>query len=732
MQAAYQVLKETFGYSEFRHQQADIIANVLAGQDTLAIMPTGGGKSLCYQIPALVNNGLTIVVSPLISLMQDQVQQLAEVGVNACMLNSGLSTENWHRNVSMIRSGQCKMLFLAPETLLQSHTRELLSDVYVSLLAIDEAHCISEWGHEFRPEYRQITEVRNWFQSAPVIALTATATPQVRQDICGQLGMGQSGQFVATFNRTNLYLEVKPKNNGTKQCLDIIEQHAGASGIIYCQSRGQVDKLSEFLQRKGVNAVAYHAGLSNQQREENQTRFVRDDIQIVVATIAFGMGINKPDVRFVIHHDLPKNIESYYQQIGRAGRDGDPAKCYLLFSYGDTSKIRYFIDQQTNENERRLANMHLSHMLAFAESDVCRRIPLLRYFGEQPETERCGQCDVCCGEPVEKQDLSVLAQKFMSCILRTGSRFGASHIVDVLRGSNAEKVLQFQHNLLSTYNIGKELSKKQWLALSRQMLQRGLLQQESHGGLKLTAEGGQVLKGKVPFLAVLAEEKSASGAQKVGGKRDVQLPDNVHHELFETLRTLRKTEADNNGVPPFVVFSDRSLREMASLLPQTVESFGKINGVGQAKIEKYASLFLAPIVEFCQQKGLSEHDTLSQLPEAKISKTNTNGISGRTYEIADRFNSGDSVQHIAFKEKIKEKTVWSHLYNALKAGELKIDKTAIGNEITCNAELTQKALNAYNQHGTERMKPVFEELDGAVSYDELEKLRVLFMLESTE
>ncbi|MFT6413876.1 MAG: ATP-dependent DNA helicase RecQ, partial [Glaciecola sp.] len=494
MENAQQLLKNVFGFDQFRSTQQDIIESVLEQCNTLAIMPTGGGKSLCYQIPAMVFDGLTIVISPLISLMQDQVRQLVELDISAVVLNSSLSSDEYQHNLAGLKNGQFKLLFLAPETALQPSILDLLQSINVPCIAIDEAHCISEWGHEFRPEYRQLDRLVSCFPDAVTIALTATATPRVREDIKRQLNITEESEFIASFDRPNLYLEVAPKESAYEQTKDFIEKHAKQSGIVYCQSRSSVDELTTKLKQDGYSVLPYHAGLNNQKRSANQEKFVRDDVDIIVATIAFGMGINKPDVRYVVHYDLPKNIESYYQQIGRAGRDGQDADCLLLFGYGDTGKIRFFIDQMNNEHEKRLATMHLNQMLALAETEDCRRVPLLQYFGEPEVSETCVKCDNCLTDDKEKSDLTVPAQKFLSCVHRTGQRFGAGHIIDVLRGSNAEKVLQNQHNLLSTYNIGNELNKKQWMTLSRQLIQKKLLQQEEQfGGLKLTELAADVL-----------------------------------------------------------------------------------------------------------------------------------------------------------------------------------------------------------------------------------------------
>lgn len=726
-QQAKALLKTAFGFEHFRSSQDAIITSVLNRQNTLAIMPTGGGKSLCYQIPALVFEGMTVVISPLISLMQDQVRQLLELDVKACMLNSTLSTDEYQNNVQAIAQGQIDIVFLAPETVLQPSILSLLRSAKIDCLAIDEAHCISEWGHEFRPEYRQLDQLISQIPKAVIIALTATATPRVREDIKRQLAISDSDEFIASFDRPNLFIEVALKDSPYQQCKRYIDQHAKQSGIIYCLSRASVDELCSKLQADGYSALAYHAGLNSQKRASYQDQFVRDDVDIIVATIAFGMGINKPDVRFVIHYDLPKNIEGYYQQIGRAGRDGQNANCLLLFSYGDTGKSRYFIDQMVNEQEKRLASMHLNQMLALAETEECRRIPLLKYFGEVDIAESCAKCDNCLNVDQEKSDLTVPAQKFLSCVHRTGQRFGAAHIVDVLRGSNAEKVLQNQHNLLSTYNIGNELNKKEWMALSRQLIQKGYLTQDPQfGGLKLSAQAGDVLKGNVPFYALLQRQTvkvSASGQNNAALDCD--------QVLLQALKTERKLIADKNGVPPYAIFPDKTLQEMAHYFPQSEDSLLKIHGVGQAKVGKYGLQFISIIAQYCEQHNKQEIENL-QRASSKSSSSGSAGsssasISAKTQEIADKFDQGFSVQALADQNKVKLNTIYSHMYKFVSLGQRFKHTHRLIDEMKLAEGILEKGLAAFSEHGIERLKPVYEELQEHVSYEQLHILRVYFI-----
>ncbi|HSL28769.1 MAG TPA: DNA helicase RecQ, partial [Anaerolineales bacterium] len=472
------ILKNTFGYDTFRPLQGEVIENVMARRDTLAVMPTGGGKSLCYQIPSLLFDGLTVVISPLISLMKDQVEQLRAFGVPALFLNSSLGPQEYQENMEYVKRGEVKLLYVAPETLLSPRILSLLASVKVDLLTIDEAHCISEWGHDFRPEYRQLVEVRRRFPEAVCLALTATATARVRQDIRTTLKFATTNEFIASFNRENLYIEVLRKEDPYLQTMRMLERYKDQSGIIYCFSRKQVDELAYYLASKGYSVRPYHAGLEDSERRRNQEAFIRDDAQIVVATIAFGMGINKPNVRFVIHFDLPKSIEGYYQEIGRAGRDGLPAHCLLLYSYSDVAKLNYFIEQKTG-SEKRVAIEHLGAITRFAEDEItCRRKPLLNYFGESIEAGNCSNCDNCTSAPTPLTDITIYAQKFLSCVKRADEKFGAGHIADILLGSENEKVLRWEHNKLSTYGIGKELTRKQWMHIARQLLTMGYLKQE--------------------------------------------------------------------------------------------------------------------------------------------------------------------------------------------------------------------------------------------------------------
>ncbi len=579
MTQPHHLLKTVFGYDEFRPLQADIIAHILQKRDALVIMPTGGGKSLCYQLPALIMEGLTIVVSPLISLMKDQVWQLREAGVTAAFLNSSLPMPEYNRIMADVKQGAYKLLYVAPETLLKPLVLNLLTGLRVDCLTIDEAHCISMWGHDFRPEYRNLIPVRRRFPKAVCVALTATATPRVREDIRDQLGFTEDSQFIASFNRPNLFLEIAPKTRPLEQTLDFLRAHKDQSGIIYCATRQQVDDLTTDLRGNGFNALPYHAGMDTDARAKNQEAFSRDDVPIMVATVAFGMGINKSNVRFVLHYNLPQSLDNYYQEIGRSGRDGLRADCLLLFSRADVGTIQFLISQKSDD-EQRVARYQLQHILAYAETNQCRRHLLLQYFGEAPGAAKCSHCDNCQTERRDEDDLTVSAQKFLSCVKRTREIFGAGHIIDVLRGSEAEKVLKHDHQKLSTYGIGAEYSKAQWQHLSRQFISQGLLTQDlEHGSLKVTDKGWQVMRGEVKVMGTL-EERREREIKKAAAELD------YNTELFEILRRQRKQLADAAGQPPFVIFSDKTLQEMAAYLPQNRPTMMRIYGMGEVKWDK--------------------------------------------------------------------------------------------------------------------------------------------------
>ena len=717
MSRSREILKSVFGFDEFRPLQADIIESVLRKRNSVVIMPTGGGKSLCYQIPALIFPGLTIVVSPLISLMKDQVEQLIQMGVPAAVLNSSLSLEQYRRNVEKVKQGKIKLLYMAPEALLRPNMQSLLSSLTIDCLTIDEAHCISEWGHDFRPEYRQLVEVRERFPNAVCIALTATATPRVREDIKDSLRFKAVDEFLASFDRKNLLIRVVFKNEPFEQTVHFIEGFPKQSGIIYCFSRRQVDELYGALERRGFSVRPYHAGMSDRDRNRNQELFIKDDVQIMVATIAFGMGIDKPNVRFVVHYDMPKNIEGYYQEIGRAGRDGLPADCLLLFSYGDIQKIKYFINQKET-HEQRVANIHLNALVGFLETEACRRIPLLHYFGEEYGRKNCNMCDNCLIKEKDLKDITVAAQKFLSCAKRTGERFGAGHIIDVLRGSQAKKVLKFGHQRLSTYGIGEEFSKKQWFHLSRQFIQKGLMAQDMEfGGLSLTAKAWGVLKGEDEVFGLLQEERVDRSPEE-----DVLL--DYDRDLFEILRKERKRLADLSGVPPYVIFSDKSLVEMATYFPQSDGCLLDIHGVGTVKQKKYGPVFLPIIREYCSLHHIEERIKSTRRDKKKRPPS----IAKKRHEIiGEGFNAGQSFSGIMKDFSIKRATVLDHLYRYFQDGNSIIESDELIALSTVTPEQKQFIFDRFDEFGIERLKPAFDSLGGEVDYEELKILRLYYI-----
>lgn len=608
------ILKAVFGYDSFRPLQSEIIREVLAKRDVLAIMPTGGGKSLCYQVPALAFPGLTIVVSPLIALMQDQVSQLEAAGVPALLLNSSLDRETWRANMERVRSGEIKLLYLAPESLVTARVQELLSGVRVDCFTVDEAHCISDWGHDFRPEYRALAEIRALFPHAVCLALTATATAQVRRDIKKNLRLENPAEFVASFNRANIFLEVRAKKTPVHQILEFLAANPEGAGIVYCFSRKQVDDLTAELVSRGHAALPYHAGLSDDARKGNQEKFLRDQTRIIVATVAFGMGINKPDVRFVIHFDLPKSPEQYYQEIGRAGRDGLPAVAILFYGYGDTRKIRFFMEDKS-ASETKKAEAHLKAMTDYAESRTCRRKALLAWFGEtwEPQENPAGTacCDVCSKQKAVDADVTIPAQKFLSCCVRTGERYGAAYVVDILLGSRQKRIVDNGHHKLSTWGIGRELDKDDWFDLARLLVEAGYLVKDGEFGvLALTREARDALSSReaimLPFTAAPLREKTAPGPLSTDGSlkfpkkaskaesKDLN-PD--ERKILASLKGMRRGLAEAAAVPPYVIFSDRTLEDLAIKRPRGKTELLGVFGIGEVKAERYGDFIMQALRE---------------------------------------------------------------------------------------------------------------------------------------
>jgi ATP-dependent DNA helicase RecQ len=593
-----ELLRDVFGFDSFRGQQREIIDHVVAGGDALVLAPTGGGKSLCYQLPALCRPGVCVVVSPLIALMRDQVTALKQFGVRAAALNSSVPFAEAAAVERAMRAGQLDLVYVAPERLLTDGFLDLLDDCALALFAIDEAHCVSQWGHDFRPEYRQLTVLHNRFPAVPRIALTATADGPTRRDIAERLELADGRVFQAGFDRPNIRYRVQPKTNARAQLLDFLEREHGGpdndhSGIVYCLSRRKVDDTAAWLAGKGYTALAYHAGLDKAVRAARQDRFIKEDGVVVVATIAFGMGIDKPDVRYVAHLDLPKSMEAYYQETGRAGRDGLPSDAWMVYGMGDVTKLRQMIEiSDSPDRQKQIERQKLDALIGYCETTRCRRQVLLAYFDETLE-QACGNCDTCL-EPVESFDGTEAAQKALSCVYRTDQVFGAAHVIDVLLGGDTERIRRFRHDQLTTHGIGAERTRDEWRSVFRQLVAMGLLvvDVEGHGGLRLGPDARDVLRGE---RTIELRRDPARRRRKKDTKAPVVLDNPGDEALFQALRARRMEVAKAQGVPPYVIFHDSSLREMALRKPRDLVDMAQIPGVGQAKLERYGDGFLAAI-----------------------------------------------------------------------------------------------------------------------------------------
>ena len=592
---AEQILNHTFGYLNFRGQQRDSIETTLAGRDSLVLMPTGGGKSLCYQIPGLVREGMAIVVSPLIALMQDQVAALQQLGLRAAYLNSTLSREQHSQVMRSIYDGELDLLYIAPERLLQDNTLHRLMNVDISLIAIDEAHCVSQWGHDFRADYLGLHVLKQAFPSVPRIALTATADERTREEIITRLALDDPKVFISSFDRPNIRYIVQEKGDAKAQLIKFLQDYKNKAGIVYCMSRNRVDGIAAWLQARGIKALPYHAGLSAEERAENQRRFLREDAVVMVATIAFGMGIDKPDVRFVAHLDLPKSMEAYYQETGRAGRDGQASVAWMVYGLQDVMRIVKMVqDSNADEQHKRIERGKIESLLGWCESTTCRRRALLRYFAEEKE-EACGNCDVCLNPP-KTWNATEAAQKLLSNIYRTGQRFGSGHVIDVLRGKDTARINQFAHNKLTTYGIGADLSDKQWRSIIRQLIVQNYLfvNDAQYGAIQLTEKARGLLKGDIKLFL----REDVASVKPVREKKLNAKIDDSDRELWDALRACRKALADDQGVPPYTIFHDATLMEMMQFRPSTNAEFLTMNGVGEVKLEKYGDEFLEVLSEF--------------------------------------------------------------------------------------------------------------------------------------
>lgn len=712
-------LKHYFGYDSFRPGQRQIIEKALQGRDQLVVMPTGGGKSLCYQLPALLKPGLTIVVSPLIALMQDQVQALQDNGIAATFLNSSLNGTELRERERAILDGETKLVYIAPERLLNDGRQAgWMSQVYVASIAIDEAHCVSEWGHDFRPEYRQLSQLRQRFANVPIMALTATATERVRHDIIAQLELSDPFLHSTSFNRPNLYYEVRTKQKQAySELLHLIRQHDGASGIVYCLSRKRVDELTEKLQRDGIAALPYHAGMETKLRAENQNRFIRDDVQVIVATIAFGMGINKPDVRFVVHYDLPRNIEGYYQESGRAGRDGEAAHCTLFFGAGDIKTVEFLISQKLDpasgeplEDEQRIAFQQLRRVIDYAQATECRRIIQLGYFGES-FLGNCGNCDNCLNpKPIE--DWTIEAQKFLSCVARVRERFGMNYIIDVLRGSRSQRVLQNGHDRLSTYSIGKDRSAEEWKMLGRSLVHQGLVDETTDGYsiLQLNNCSWEILR-KQRTVAIAVLPKPTAPVLTETTTQDTETVE----ELLQRLQKLRKRLADEQSVPPYVVFQNTSLREMAAQQPLSDAQFAGISGVGSRKLSQYGKVFLAEIRAFRQEKGLPLEPTPKRAiaPVMAIGKSIPLYPSDTHLATLKLYQQGLKPFEIAEHRNLRLSTITTHLAELIETGhEIPLDTLVL-------PARQEKIVEAIRTVGNDSKRRVRDYLGEVFGYDEI-------------
>ncbi len=723
MAAARSTLKSVFGYDDFWPLQAESIANIFKRRDTLIIMPTGGGKSLCFQLPALIFPGMSVVVSPLISLMQDQVSQLLDSGVAAAYINSTLAYAEQTRIMQQARNGEIKLLYMAPETLLRPEMLVLLDDCKIDCLAIDEAHCISSWGHDFRPEYRQLRSVRDRLPQAICVALTATATPRVQTDIAEILGFSAENAFIGSFNRENLFLSAEPRLDGMGQLLNFLSNHREQSGIIYCSTRKDVEGVAYRLGQLGWSALPYHAGLDSGTRRKNQEDWVRDNVPIMVATVAFGMGIDKSNVRFVAHYNLPQSVENYYQEIGRAGRDGLRSDCLLLYSVADMMTQRFFIDSGA-ESEKAGRSARLQAMWRYAEAQDCRRIPLLAYFGETL-AEPCGHCDGCLrsSDDADQVDVTVEAQKFLSCVKRTGERFGASHIINVLRGSQAKKILQFGHDKLSTYAIGVDHSTAEWKDLAQQFIAKGLLEQDmKYGSLQLTDQGYNVLQGET--VTIRQRAMPVSSSTSAAGTASV--PQDI--ELFNQLRALRKQLADEVNLPAYIVFSDRALVEMATYFPQNEGQLLAINGVGDKKLERYGEPFLELLKTYC---GEREIQPVAKGAPMRAARPMSTPGKKRFEEVGERFVAGESVEEIRASYNVKISTVIQNLARYQQAG-YEVDGRRAIECSTLEADGQERVFAAFEELGVERLAPVYEALGQQISYDELHLLRFVYISRNSQ
>ncbi|MBU1167725.1 DNA helicase RecQ [Patescibacteria group bacterium] len=723
-----QLLKTHFGHDEFRPLQEEIITQILDKKDAFVLMPTGGGKSLCYQLPALKLEGVTLVISPLISLMKDQVDALKMSGVSAEFINSSLSYQEIEAIMKQAQAGKIKLLYLAPERLALGSFQSFLQTLDVSLLAIDEAHCISEWGHDFRPDYRNLKALRKQFSHVPTVALTATATPKVQDDIIEQLSLSKHQKYISSFNRDNLTFRVLRKKGAFDKLLDLLSKYKGESVIIYCFSRRETEDIATSLSDEGYQALPYHAGLNDQTRKRHQDLFIKDEVPIIVATIAFGMGIDKPDVRLVVHYTFPKNLEGYYQEVGRAGRDGLPSECVLLYSFGDKMKHQFFLNDMQDLQEKANAERKLQQVIDFCEQKTCRRQSLLKYFGEDFSIDLekgCQACDACL---ITKKsfDATIVTQKILSGVLRTDSRFGKNYVIDVLKGSRGEQLVRNGHDRLSVYGIVKDYTKDELRDIVNSLLQLGFLKSSEgqYPTLSLDSQGVLFLKNKDTLKLDKTPEHLLDQSER---SRKASLEYDV--ELFSWLRELRKQLADQAEVPPFVIFSDVSLQAMAYYLPHTKEDFIKIEGVGDKKLEAFGQDFMSVIIDYAGKKGLKPKEIPSsrrgQKRKTGQAKRKIRNGGARYQKTKELVKQKTPLEKIAKAQGVKEGTIIEHFDKLITAQE-KLDLSYL----KPFPERYKAIVAAFGECGDEFLKPVFDFLQEKYSYDEIRLVRVIMKAEN--
>ena len=704
MKRAQDILQQTFGYDDFRHHQSDIIQSLLNGEDALVLMPTGGGKSLCYQIPAVIRKGVGIIISPLIALMQDQVDALQQLGIRSAFLNSSMDDAAQQQTEQHLLKGEIDLLYVAPERLMTNRMLSLLERSNISLFAIDEAHCVSQWGHDFRKEYQQLRILHERFPNVPRIALTATADQRTRQEIIEQLNLHQANVFINSFDRPNINYTISEGSNARDRLWAFLEnEHPKDAGIVYCLSRNKVDKTAAWLERQGRKALPYHAGLSAEVRQEHQRRFLREDNIIIVATIAFGMGIDKPDVRFVAHLSLPKSIEAYYQETGRAGRDGAPANAWMSYGLQDVISLRQMAENNdSSEQFKRILHNKLETMLALCEQRHCRRQSILAYFDE-PLEEPCGNCDTCLTPP-ESWDATEAARKALSCVHRTGQRFGVNYVIDVLLGKDNARIKQFEHNTISTYGIGKDIHEQEWRSLFRQLIALGYLATdiEGHGAVKLVEQSRPLLRGEIDLVLRKPQQDKTAGKKK--GKRNTSVR-SVDEPLYELLREHRLTLANEYDVPPYMIFHDSTLEEMARTRPVTPEAMRYISGVGEQKLDKYGESFL---------------DVIQSCPLPDILQNN---LSDTVNETLSLLNDGNNIETIASKRDIKVSTVYTHIADAIDVGLIDAKTVLQLNDSEYDEIIAALEIN---EDDSGRLKPVYDAFDGNYDYGILKCVQASF------